>query len=529
MRKLIRLLAAIVLCLSISCSSMLDVEPENSVTFTNFYKNEQDIAALTRGMHAILAWSFRTFNTLEYAGVKTDASPSGHFPSPDVFMRFHLWNSVGTSWKSFYDAIYQCNLLFDNVQQPVCAQDRMDFYYGQANFIKGVCYLQLARYWGDAVISGHTEDTQARPKKPMMEVLDTALACAERAFMLLKKHEELVDYAGARITSKQYGSKGSAATLIAHIYAWKAAMGKGLSDEEVRACWEKVDTYASKVIDTDECGFYELENSAELLVANTLNTRNGKESIFEIELNAQDKTLDGTVFTSARWFVGFPVVPGALPGDINSNQWKLKIQTVLDMYPGADERKNAFFYKPELYSNDPDSARACGGYAFEYKYRKGLYSTSTTSEQTLEFVNFDVNRMVWRLADLILLRAEARMHLGNTNGAVQDLWRVQRRSKAVEYADGDLQMAIFREREKELIFEDHRYFDIMRNKGYYKTELPKNKVFVPFPFPHEEEEEVYSLLTDQEVADGALFLPIGDGAFFLNPMMIQNTYWFNRK
>ena len=115
-----------------------------------------------------------------------------------------------------------------------------------------------------------------------------------------------------------------------------------------------------------------------------------------------------------------------------------------------------------------------------------MYSTSTTSEQTLEFVNFDVNKIIWRLADLILLRAEARVHLGNTGGAEQDLWKVQRRSKAVEYTDGDLQLAIFREREKELIFEDHRYFDVMRNEGYYKTELPKNKVFVPFPFPHEE-------------------------------------------
>ena len=518
-----------VLCVNVSCSSMLDVEPENSVTFTNFYKNEQDIATLTRGMHSIATSALSPFNTLEYVGVIADASPSGHFPSPDVFMRFHVWNSVGNSWKKFYDAIYQCNLLFDNVPHPVCAQDRMDFYYGQANFLKGVCYFQLARYWGDAVITGHTEDPQSRPKKPMLEVLDTALACAHRAFKLLKKHEELVDQAGVKITSKQYGSKGSAATLIAHINAWKASMGKGLSDEERRACWEETDIYASKVIDTDECGFYELENTAELIVTNTLNTRGGKESIFEIELNGQDKTLDGSVFTSAYWFVGFPIVPGDLPGDIARKQWRLKIQTVFDMYPGKDERKNAFFYKPELYSSDPDSARACGGYAFEYKFRKGMYSTSTTSEQTLEFVNFDVNKIIWRLADLILLRAEARVHLGNTGGAEQDLWKVQRRSKAVEYTDGDLQLAIFREREKELIFEDHRYFDVMRNEGYYKTELPKNKVFVPFPFPHEEEEEVYGLLTDQEVADGALFLPVGEGAFYLNPMMIQNAYWFNIK
>ena len=528
MRKLIILFMVFVISLSISCNNMLDVEPENSVTFTNFYKNEQDLAVLVRGMHAILVPAFNKFNTLELVGVKADESPSGHIPIPDVFARFHEWNSIGTDWKIFYDAIYECNLLFDNVKTPVCSQDRMNFYYGQANFIKGLCYFQLARYWGDVVISGHTEDTQARPKKPMVEVLDTALACAKRAYNLLTKHEDLVDQTGARITSKQYGSKGSAATLIANICAWKATVGKGLSDDEKRACLEEAELYASKVIDTDECGFYELESSVEQLVTNTLNSRGGKESIFEIELNARDESLNRT-FTSARLFVSFPIIPGALPRDILDKQWRIRNESVLKMYEGTDERKNAFFYKPELYTENSDSARACGGYAFEYKFRKGLYSTQTSSGQTLQFLNFDVNRVFWRLADLILLRAEIRMNLGNTAGAKVDLWTVQRRAKAPEYTSGDLQMAIFKEREKELIFEDHRYFDIRRNGDYYKTELPKNKVFVPFPFPHEEEEEVYSLLTEQDIADGALFLPIASGASYLNPLMIQNTYWFNRK
>ena len=311
MRKLIILFMVFVISLSISCNNMLDVEPENSVTFTNFYKNEQDLAVLVRGMHAILVPAFNKFNTLELVGVKADESPSGHIPIPDVFARFHEWNSIGTDWKNFYDAIYECNLLFDNVKTPVCSQDRMNFYYGQANFIKGLCYFQLVRYWGDVVISGHTEDTQARPKKPMVEVLDTALACAKRAYNLLTKHEDLVDQTGARITSKQYGSKGSAATLIANICAWKATVGKGLSDDEKRACLEEAELYASKVIDTDECGFYELESSVEQLVTNTLNSRGGKESIFEIELNARDESLNRT-FTSARLFVSFPIIPGSL-------------------------------------------------------------------------------------------------------------------------------------------------------------------------------------------------------------------------
>ena len=70
MRKLIILFMVFVISLSISCNNMLDVEPENSVTFTNFYKNEQDLAVLVRGMHAILVPAFNKFNTLELVGVK---------------------------------------------------------------------------------------------------------------------------------------------------------------------------------------------------------------------------------------------------------------------------------------------------------------------------------------------------------------------------------------------------------------------------------------------------------------------------
>lgn len=515
--------------MSVSCNSLLDVEPENSVTFTNYYKNENDLDGLMRGMHAMLVNAMSRFNPQEYAGVKADESPSGHNPVPDVYMRFHFWNSVGTSWKTFYDVIYQCNLLFDNVKSPVCSEDRMDFYFGQANFIKSFCYFQLARYWGDVIITDHTEDASPLPKSPMLEVLDTAMACAKRAYHLLPKHEDLVNVSGAKITSKQYGSKGNVAALIANINVWKATMGKNISEEKKRECLEEAELYATKIIDSDECGVYELESNITALVNNTLNNRGGKESIFEIELNTKDGTLESRAYTSAYWFVGFPIVPGKLPGDIQMNQWLIKNETVLDMYPGTDERRNEFFYKPDLYTNNEDSARVCGGYAFEYKFRKAIFGTSTTTEETLEFVNFDANKIFWRLADLILLRAEIRARLGNTGGAIADLQRVQRRANAPEYESGDLFMAIFREREKELIFEDHRFFDIVRNDGYYKTELPKNSVFVPFPFPHYEEEEVYSLLTQDDIDNGALYLPIGSGAFYLNSSMIQNTYWFNRK
>ena len=243
------------------------------------------------------------------------------------------------------------------------------------------------------------------------------------------------------------------------------------------------------------------------------------------------------------------------------------------MYSRNDQRREAYFYGLDadfLYLKNvngnivADTSRKDGDdivksydnktikQAFIYKFRYPYFHVTDNTPEP-QYRGLNQNEIVWRLGGIYLLRAECRARQ-NKPDAVDDLNLIRRRAygnmtasggivdaaKESEYAypcaddvekglANNIQLAIFREREKELIFEDHRYFDIMRNKGYYKTELPKNKVFVPFPFPHEEEEEVYSLLTDQEVADGALFLPIGDGAFFLNPMMIQNTYWFNRK
>ncbi len=490
-----------------ACDSALDVSPKNAVTFTNYFETEQDLESLMVGMHAWLADALKVFYAQEYVGVITEKEPY-YVPGS---IRSHRWESI-CEWQDFYAVIYQCNLLFDNVKKPVCSQDRMDFYFGQAKFIKAMAYFELGRRWGDAVITGSTEDAPQLAKRPAEEVLDTALANAMAAYKLLPKHEELKDRVGRTITSKQYGSKGTCAALIANIYAWRAVMDKGITADKSMEYWGKVEEWASKIIDTDECGYYELEATIKDLVAGTLNKRGGKESIFELELNVDDKTIENLAYNSAYLFVGFPLVPRALPGDMDWNQWQISNGRIKAMYPGNDERRQEYFYKLDDYSH-PDSVAKYGNYAYVYKYRSCYYTTDGVGNAS--FINFDVNKVYWRLADLILLRAEARYHLGNEAGAIDDLDRIRKRANAVLFEDApeaDLKMAIFREREKELLFEDHRFWDVMRN-GYVKTELPE--------FYREG-------LSDIDINNGALYLPVPQGAFYLNPLMLQNVYWLNK-
>ena len=83
-------------------------------------------------------------------------------------------------------------------------------------------------------------------------------------------------------------------------------------------------------------------------------------------------------------------------------------------------------------------------------------------------------------------------------------------------------MAIFREREKELLFEDHRWYDIVRN-GWNHLHG-----HVDHDFIREELPAAYANLTDQDILDGALYLAFTAGMFERNEYMRQNVFW-NKK
>ena len=125
---------------------------------------------------------------------------------------------------------------------------------------------------------------------------------------------------------------------------------------------------------------------------------------------------------------------------------------------------------------------------------------------------YEDNEILFRLADIILLRAELKELTGDTQGAIEDLNSVRDRAKAHTYTtdEGELKKVIALEREKELFLEyGARYYDIVRN-GTFREKL-RGK---------------YKTLTDQDVKDGALFLPVGSKAFNDNTLMKQTPYWF---
>lgn len=122
---------------------------------------------------------------------------------------------------SVYRLTYQANLILENAHRFKISEEELKPYLLQAYFANALGYWRLARDCGEMVISKSTTDFGPRAKSSVTEMLDEAEKWALLA-MDLPKYEELSGLDGPII--KNYGSKGAAAALLAHLYAWRASV-----------------------------------------------------------------------------------------------------------------------------------------------------------------------------------------------------------------------------------------------------------------------------------------------------------------
>lgn len=496
----------------VSCD--LDFTPENAITYSNAFASESELNTTTSTIHYYFNSVMDAVHPITRIGLLADETQF------DQQLREGNPRTIldgAPDWVGIYKMIFESNLLLENIGSTKgLTQDRYNYHAGQAHFALGFGYFLLARAYGQAVIPTDAKELRVYNLSSQQDVIDAAIRHAEQAYNILPEFSKLRNITGATITSKQYGSKGSAAALLAHLYAWKGSVAElyGYSNIDAKAAYEKSVEYATHLIKGDVGKYSLVENPEALCQLLSNSSANNPEEIFSI---AYDKGRDNEAITKntvATFFVTWPVNELKLEGDLAQADYRLHRSTVNKLYPDAgDLRRTAFFYKQ-------DEAHMAGGtdYAVPYKFRKAIYNIDQSSEAGKSFLSLDANYVYWRLADIYLLRAECLNKLGRTAEAMADLNVIRARAGAAAYpanGESDLKRAIFHEREREFVMEnDTRYYDILRN-GYIKTDLPGK----------------WRTLTQQDIADGALNLPVPYGAQrdkdgkVINGLILQRPYW----
>lgn len=511
MKKIIYLY---ICCLTLT-SCNLDLLPENGLTYSNSFNTEKELNATTSSILYYINTTIGNNYAFATAGVKAD----------EVLFASQMreWNprtviNSDYSWKGLYNTIFEANLLIDNIYRTKdLSTERYNYHVGQAEFALGLCYFILAQRYGEAIITDNSSDIKAYPLSSQEQVLNTAIEHAKKAIAILPTFDKLRDINGALVTHRQTASKGTAAALLAHLYAWRGSVTELYNLKgDAQSDYKNAIEYATQLIN-GSTGNYQLCSSPEELCAYLSNSKSpNPEAIFSLFFDKTRSDYASSPNEVARDFVSWPVREDQTLADLpNNTTYQLYKSTVDELFPDkTDERLSAFFYQynEEHKVNDID-------YAIMYKFRTAIMDPDQYAPSGKSYRTIDADYVYWRLADIYLLRAECYNKVQNSAAAIADLNVIRARAGAKnypsEYDTEGLKKAIYLERVKEFIGEnDARYADIIRN-NYVKEELQGK----------------FTVLTRQEIQNGALFLPLPKDAWqdkdghIINTRLRQKPYW----
>lgn len=484
----------------------IDVTPENSITFENFFREEKDFEVFLNS----IKYNFKVEMTAAEANLQVKKG----FYADEIYdytiewarmLEFGIVHTPGTMqlfWDDHYKIIAGCNILLENLDKATFSKEKIAYYAAQAYFYRGYVYYTLAIDYGEAPISLESRKLERKAKSSTQELLSQAVSDFENAMNGLPAYKDLTDETGKATTRRDLLCKETVYASLGYLYAWEASILK------------KPDSY-TKAIDAltmvlKQTDCYDLAATPEEVCTQVLKGTNHKESIFEIRMN-WDLNGKTQATTPAKYLTGFPICPTYTEGDIAWMDIEIFNSTVDWMFPKGDLRRESYFYKTDEYRTD-EWLEITYDYAFPYKFRDVLLQTTGISVG--EVLSFGSAKVFYRVADLLLLRAECYARSGQDGLAIADLNRVRARAQAKLYGTmeepGDLRYTIFKEREKELLWECFRYYDAIRNDYY------------------DEISETYGNLTEDDVKNGAIYLPVPQGAFEQNPLMLQNKYWLSK-
>ncbi|WP_345244277.1 RagB/SusD family nutrient uptake outer membrane protein [Nibrella saemangeumensis] len=315
--------------------------------------------------------------------------------------------AVSALWSAMYRTIYVANFIIERLPEVSGVRDQTRRQVlAEARFMRGFAYFVGAHTYGAVPKVTNTDQTANRNigRTPKAEIL---------AFALEDYQAALAD-APDEAASAAYVSKNVVRAALARYYLYQKN-------------WAQAEQFATQVIDSKA---YTLESDYQTIVTADFTD----ESILEVGYTVSDDPGTST-FGLNNILVGRREV-------IPSNQVVVAL-----ISPEAGTRRSTITFNSQQLKGSDNG----------WTVRK--YGSADEDNN---------NIVLFRLAEMYLIRAEARAQLGRlsgANGALADLNVLRNRASVTALTSGsqaDILSAIERERIYELAFEGHRWYDLVR-------------------------------------------------------------------
>jgi hypothetical protein len=444
--KRFSLILTVILFSLVGCQKDLIQLPETTKTADNFYSNETEIEEAVKGVYATLQFT-GNYNTGlpaigelpgEDAYDETPANDNGYYGQLDDINVISQNGVIQDNWADSYTGIQRANIVLNRIGSVSFKDSTVkSARIGEMKFIRALYYFNLVRIYGDVpLVTKEITNPIAsfgQARTPKADVYKQIEADLNDAIQLLPARTA---------ANKVRVVKTAAQTLL----------GK------VKLTQKDYASAESMLLAVENTGLHQLlaDVTTVFPVANELNN----EIIFAVQftsgLNSNTEGSD-----AYRMFNPTGRVVGSMTGTKGHGVLK---SSFYNLYDATDKRKNVYI-----------GAIASGiGYN-----NKIAVPTTVVTDAASDWV-------VLRYADVVLMLAEIENELGKTTQAVAYVNAIRTRSGLTTFASTD-KAAIFSEidmqRRKELVWEGHRWFDLLR-QGRAQSVLgvsDVNKLLMPLP------------------------------------------------
>ena len=386
-------------------------------------------------------------------------------------------------WGNMYKVVQAANILINEIGRTSVSDTEKQQFVDEAVFMRCLTYFMLVRNFGDVPYYTNAYNAESLARTPMLQVLHNI----NDDLQGILDHNVLpMTQAGNKKAIR--ASRGATLALMMHVNMWLAGFDSSNST-----------TYYNKVVD---CGKELVDNNG------------GAYALVPIE------EMTGTVFKGSSDEGIFELVQNVSYGAGGEFFKKECVFSNQVMYkPFSNQLRPLLYYTYEymqkVYPPSENDDRVT------YWFDENAYNSFTSSpREILKFQNVDTyngtvtsdagNQVIFRLADAILLYAEALADLGTDDTkACELLNKIRSRANAssVTASGNDLKDDIYWERVRELIGEGQYFYDLVRTKKICDANY------------------CWHTITRSQFNKGAWTWPISRNALNNNTKMELNTYW----
>ena len=451
-----------------SCEEDLLVEPKDSINEIDFLNNPNNAITLVNGVYnKQLDFEMYSFSWIGITSITSDDADKGSSLSDSGADKNKLDNlsfdandiSFREVWQGRYEGIGRANNALFYLEQLQIQEILKNRLIGETKFLRALYYFDLVRCFGGVPIV--TAKIDINDSELINQVVFNRKTKQETYTQI---ENDLLDAIEKLPLKGQYtsndtgrASKGAAQALLAKVYLYQNK-------------WQEAFDMSGMVIGSGQYG----------LLANYEDVwrelgENKTESIYEIQCSAGNAMRAYSYIQAPR---GTP----DLGWGFNTPSVSLE-----NAYEPNDLRKAAtiLYSDTALWDGFPSSA---GWSNPRYNYKS--YHSSISESWNGDREQTGKNLRILKYSDILLIRAEAALNMGNSTEALEKVNMIRVRAGLEELTAITMDQ-LLHERRLEMAMEHDRWFDLVRTGKAFSAMAANGKTFVVgvhelFPIPQNE-------------------------------------------